>query len=612
MDNLFKNVRSEITYEVEVEKDIKVKMRDDINLSTDIYYPTIDGKIDKTPRPVLLHRTPYDKGSDRFAEEAEYFTKRGYIVVIQDNRGRYNSEGEFHKYTQDANDGYDLTEWIVDQEWCNGKIGTYGTSYGAHTQAAMASMNAKGLQAMIIDCGGFSNAYMSSARHNGAFELRQLGWAISQAKLSKEAIENPVVAKYLDEVNQEDWLLRLPWKKGHSPLKWTPAYEDYILEEWSRGEYDDYWKQPGLAGELFYDEWSDIPQIHTGGWYDSYTRTTFENYIGLSKKKKAPVRVLMGPWTHGQRSVSYAGEVDFGLTASINSLAENWDDYRLLWFDAWMKDFDNGFQDQNSLLLFIMGGGSGLKNEQERMQHGGQWRFENEWPLARTKFTPYYFLKDGSLSTHKPLNNDDSSTFKFDPDNPIPTIGGGLSGGIIAQAGAFHQIENPQFFGSKEPYLPLESRPDILVYETEVLTEDLEVTGPVTIHLEISSSAKDTDFTAKLIDVCPPNQDYPDGFHMNLTDSIMRARYRNSWEKEELMTPGEVYSLDFELYPTGNLFKSGHKIRVDISSSNFPRFDVNPNTGGPLGVDQSKIIALNTIHQSKEHASYIMLPIIPQ
>ena len=277
-----------------------------------------------------------------------------------------------------------------------------------------------------------------------------------------------------------------------------------------------------------------------------------------------------------------------------------------------MKDFDNGFQDQNSLLLFIMGGGSGLKNEQERMQHGGQWRFENEWPLARTKFTPYYLHMNGNLSADKPKNSEDSTTFKFDPDNPIPTIGGGLSGGIIAQAGAFHQIVNPQFFGSKEPYLPLESRPDILVYETEVLTEDLEVTGPVTIHLEISSSAKDTDFTAKLIDVCPPNQDYPDGFHMNLTDSIMRARYRNSWEKEELMTPGEVYSLDFELYPTGNLFKSGHKIRVDISSSNFPRFDVNPNTGGPLGVDQSKIIALNTIHQSKEHASYIMLPIIPQ
>jgi putative CocE/NonD family hydrolase len=605
-------VRSEPTYEVHVLKDVMVPMRDGVSLCTDIYLPAIDGRPIDRAWPVLMQRTPYNKEGGNIINEATYFCQRGYAVVLQDNRGRYKSEGHFHKYTQDANDGFDCVGWVAQQPWSNGTTGTFGTSYGAHTQGAMASMNPPNLSTMVVDCGAFSNAYMSSARHNGAFELRQIAWAIAQAKVSKEAAENPVVAKYLESVTQEEWLQRLPWRKGHSPLKWTPAYEEYILEEWSRGEYDDYWKQPGLAGELYYDQWSDIPQLHSGGWYDSYTRTTFENFVGLSKRKKGPIRLLIGPWTHGQRSVPHAGDVDFGPTAALNgNLAEDWNDFRTMWFDTWLKGLDTGLKDQPPMLLFIMGGGDGRMNDQGRMNHGGAWRFENEWPFARTRFTPYYLHGDGSFSPEMSKSGTASTTYEFDPNNPVPTMGGNNSGGIIARAGAFHQKERPDFYGCQEPYLALESRPDILVFQTEPLDEDVEVTGPVTVNLWISSSAPDTDFTAKLIDVCPANADYPDGFHMNLTDSIMRVRYRESYEKEKLMTPGEVVQVSFPLYPTGNLFKRGHRIRVDISSSNFPRFDVNPNTGDALGQERRKLPAQNTVHHSVDHPSHVVLPIIP-
>jgi putative CocE/NonD family hydrolase len=608
----YSKVRSESTYGVYVEKDIMTPMRDGVRLATDVYRPAVNGKPVENPFPVLLQRTPYDKEADRMVQEARYFCQRGYVVVLQDNRGRYKSEGNFHKYVQDANDGYDCVEWIATQPWSNGTTGTYGTSYGAHTQGAMASMNPPHLSTMMVDCGAFSNAYMSSARHNGAFELRQLGWAINQAKLSKEARDNPVVAKYLETVTQEAWLQCLPWRQGHSPLKWTPDYEAYIQEEWGRGEYDDYWKQPGLAGELFYDQWSDIPQLHSGGWYDSYTRTTFENFVGLATQKIGPIRLLMGPWTHGQRSVSYAGEVDFGPTASLDgNLAADWNDFRTMWFDTWLKGLDTGLKDQPPILLFIMGGGEGRMNQKGRMHHSGQWRFENDWPLPRTRFTPYYMHGDGLLGPQVPDGAETSTTFAFDPANPVPTIGGGISGGLITPAGAFHQQERPDIYGCKPPYLPLECRPDILVFQTPFLKEDIEVTGPIVVNLWISSSAVDTDFTAKLIDVCPPNQDYPDGFHMNLTDSIMRVRYRNSWEKSELMKPGEIYQISFPLYPTGNLFKRGHRIRLDISSSNFPRFDVNSNTGEPLGKERRKIMAANTIHHDPEHPSHVLLPIVP-
>ena len=604
--------QSEPTYEVHIEKDLMVPMRDGVHLATDVYRPSSNGKPIDQSFPVLLERTPYDKSARGASDLAQYFVERGYVMVRQDNRGRYKSEGSFTKYVDDANDGYDCLKWIGEQSWCNGKVGTYGTSYGAHTQGSMASTNPPYLGAMILDSGAFSNAYMSSCRHNGAFELRQVTWAFNQALVSKEAEENPVIKASLESTNITDWFSRMPWKKGLSPLKWVPDYEDYLLEIWTHSTYDDYWKQRGLCAEEYYDEWSDVPQLHFGSWYDSYTRTTCDNYTALSKIKEGPIHLLMGPWTHGQRSLSFSGDVDFGKSATLDSnLAETYDSFRLNWFDAWFKGLENGVSKQPPVLIFVMGGGNGKMNSEGRLNHGGNWRFENEWPLKRTKYINYYLQLDGTLTTILPEAINSSSRYQFDPENPVPTIGGSMSSGPgILDPGAYHQAERADKLGSKEPYLPLSSRQDVLVFQTPTLAHDVEITGPITINLWISSSAKDTDFTAKLLDIYPPSADYPDGFDMNLTDSIMRTRFRESWENPELMHPGNIYKISFPLFPTSNLFKKGHRIRVDISSSNFPRFDVNPNTGEPLGENRLQYIAENAVYHDSKHPSHIILPIV--
>ena len=606
-------IRSEPTYGVHLEKDIMVPMRDGVRLATDVYRPALNGQPVDRAFPVLLQRTPYNKESRGASETAAYFVGRGYVIMRQDTRGRYKSEGTFTKYVDDAEDGFDCVEWIAQQPWSDGQIGTYGTSYGAHTQGAMAAMNPPHLATMFINSGAFSNAFMSSCRHNGAFELRQVTWAFNQALLSKEAASDPIVREALQATNLADWFTRMPWKRGHSPLKWVPDYENYLLEIWTHSDYDDYWKQPGLCAEAHYDTWSDIPQLHMGSWYDSYTRTTCDNYTALSKQKKGPVRLLMGPWTHGQHSASYAGEVDFGPTSPLDgTLAEDYNDFLLMWFDAWLKGLDNGVREEPPVRIFVMGGGDGRKNAQGRLNHGGTWRYEQGWPLARTRYTNYYLHADDALTTQAPTTSVPPSRYQFDPDHPVPTIGGNLSSGPgILEPGAYHQQERPDKYGSREPYLPLSSRHDVLVFQTPPLEEDVEVTGPITVNLWISSSAVDTDFTAKLLDVYPANEDYPHGFDMNLTDGIMRARYRSSYEKAELMEPGEIYLLSFLLYPSSNLFRKGHRIRVDISSSNFPRFDVNPNTGEPLGSSIRKMIAENAVYHDSQHPSHVILPIIP-
>jgi hypothetical protein len=244
------------------------------------------------------------------------------------------------------------------------------------------------------------------------------------------------------------------------------------------------------------------------------------------------------------------------------------------------------------------------------LNHGGYWRNEPDWPLPETNLTPYYLHGDGSLSTLRPgSGNDETTEFTYDPSDPVPTIGGGISAADdFLPAGGFDQRGRPDLFGAQDT-LPLNVRGDVLTFQTAPLDEDFEVTGPITMRLWASSSAVDTDFTAKLIDVYPGGKDHPEGLAMNITDSILRARYRNGWDSPELMTPGEAYELVFELFPTSNVFRKGHRVRVDISSSNWPRFDVNPNTGGPLGRDRVYKTAHQTIHHGQARASHIVLPL---
>ena len=258
-----------------------------------------------------------------------------------------------------------------------------------------------------------------------------------------------------------------------------------------------------------------------------------------------------------------------------------------------------------------MGGGSGRKSDVGRMQHGGRWITGDDWPLPTVKFTPFYLQADGGLSMQKPATNGEPVSFNYDPSNPVPTIGGPLTSGMpVFEGGAFDQREADRFFGCTNPGMPLAARADVMVFETPPLTEDVAIAGPATVKLQVSSDCIDTDFTAKLIDVYPPNEDYPRGYAMNLCDGILRCRYRNSWEKPEMMTPGAVCEITIEPFAIGNLFKAGHRIRIDISSSNFPRYDLNWNTGEPQGRGLTRRIATNTVYVDATRASHVVLPLV--
>ena len=613
-------------YEVVVTRDHMVPMRDGVQLATDIYRPARNGAAIAERCPVILERTPYDKTADSRsertpevarpksrAEVAAFFVRRGYVVIYQDCRGRYASEGEFVKYLSDGDDGYDTCAWILAQPWCNGRIGTMGLSYAAHTQGALGSAGAPGVAAMFLDSGGFSNAYQGGIRQGGAFELKQATWAFNQALESPEVEADPRRHAALKAIDIRAWFGRMPWSRGDSPVSLAPEYEDYLFDQWEHGEFDGFWKQLGLYAQGFHDRFPEAAMVHMSSWYDPYPRTATENYIGLSRRKRGPVRLILGPWTHGDRQLTWAGDVDFGPRATLDgNLAPDFLTLRLRWFDRWLRGIENGVEKEPAVRLFVMGGGTGRKNSAGRLEHGGSWRAEPDWPLPDTRWTPFYLHRSGLLAPAVPEESSGFREYIYDPEAPVPTIGGTVtSGQPVMVGGAFDQREGPRFFGSREPYGPLAERADVLVFETPPLVGEVEVTGPIVVNLWVSSSAPDTDFTAKLIDVYPPSADYPSGFAMNLTDGILRARYRRSWERPEPMVPGTVYQVRIEAFPTSNRFVRGHRIRLDISSSNFPHFDANPNTGEPEGRARSRRPATNRIYLEAGRASHVVLPVIP-
>lgn len=587
-----------------------VPTSDGISLATDVHRPMLDGKMVEEPLPVLLQRTPYDKGLSARLEEAAFFTNNGYVTVVQDCRGRYDSEGGFTKYVDEGQDGYDTLAWLAEQPWCNGKIGTFGLSYAAHTQAALASLNPPNLAAMWLECGGFASAYHSGCRNGGAFELRQVTWAFREALESLKArASSDTIRAAMARQNLHEWFARLPWKPGHSPLSWAPEYEDYLMEIWGHDSFDEYWQQVGLCAVAHYGPFSDVPQVHQCSWYDPYALSTVQNYLALSETKSSAVSLIMGPWTHGGRSVTYAGNVDFGPQSTLdNSREGSFNQQRLAFFDRWLKDEDNDWTSRAPVKLFVMGGGSGRRNPEGRLEHGGKWVEETAWPPLRVSETPLYLNPGGKLSVAMPEVESGPSTYQFDPDWPVPTIGGNISSGLpIMEPGGYDQRESEEFFGSRTPYLPLASRPDVLVFQTDPLSDDLEVTGPVVVNLWISSTAVDTDFTAKLIDVYPPSRDYPEGYALNLSDGVLRTKFRMSWSSPVLMEPGRIYPICIELYPTSNLFARGHRIRLDVSSSNFPRLDVNGNTGKNPVLSPIKVKAENTVYHDHGHPSHLVL-----
>lgn len=595
-------------------ENVMVPMRDGVRLATDIYRPARQGKPLTEKLPLVFQRTPYNKKREDLVQQAEYFVRHGYVAALQDIRGRYGSEGVFSKYMNDPEDGYDSVEWLANLPYTDGRVGMWGLSYGAHSQANCAKLNPPHLRTLILNCGGMHNPWEYKVRNHGAFELtQQVGWAFAQLA---EETEDPRIREFLAGEKVEDWFAALPLKKGLNPLSISPNFEDYVLEMMTRGDYDDYFRQMTLNWAEYFEPTADIPMMHVTGWYDSYTSGTIKNYLSLTRLKKSPLRLLIGPWTHGGNTFSFAGDAEFGPEAAIPDFYTR---LHLLWFDHFLKGEKNGIEEEPPVRIFVMGTGDGHKDAGGRIYHGGYWRDAGAWPLPETKFTAYYLHGNGSLRTEPPAPNVAPTTYTYDPRRPVPTIGGSFSSQKpLLESGAFDQREReyrsnpPQgFYGSRPPYLPLKARQDVVVFQTERLERDVEIIGPITVKLYASSSAPDTDFTAKLVDVYPLSRDYPSGYEMNITDGIIRARYRSSREKQELMEPGKVYEFTIEPFPTANVFKKGHRIRLDISSSNFPRFDVNPNTGEPLGKSRRMVPADNSLYHDAEHPSHLVLPIIP-
>ena len=605
-------------YDVMCESNVMVPMRDGVRLATDIYFPAMERRRADGKFPVVLLRTPYNKVLERHVLDAKFLARRGYVCAMQDVRGRFASEGEWYAFAREAPDGYDAVEWLGTKPWGDGKVGTMGDSYAGSDQAALATLDPPHLSTMIVAVGA-SNYYHSSMRQNGALEQRFLIYAFRMATTSKEADADSGLKAALLKAYDEDmpeYIDRFPLREGATILRRLPSYERWAIDVLTHGDYDDYWKQRGYAISEYYDEHADVPTLYLGGWYDSYARNTCESYMALSKTKKSPQRLLMGPWTHAKYEEPYSGDLYFGPESPVH-----YRDLKLAWFDHYLKGMRTAAADWSPVTIFTMGaddgrpGGPGSPRvgaeHLGHVYHGGVWRSEPDWPLPGTHFTPYYLRGDGLLSAERPESGETPNVteFTFDPTDPVPTMGGGISAvDQFMRAGGFDQRGRPDFHGCNDT-LQLNARSDVVTFQTPPLAEDVEVTGPIEMHLWAASSAADTDFTAKLIDVYPPGDGYPDGLAINITDSIIRARYRNGWDSPELLEPGQAYELVFQLYPTSNVFRKGHRIRLDISSSNWPRFDVNPNTGGPLGRDRSYRVANQTVYHDAERASHVVLPL---
>ena len=627
-------------YATVVAKDVMVPMRDGVRLATDIYRPAVDGEPAPGRFPTVLGRTSYDKTWPELWVEpvADFFTPRGYVVALQDLRGRSNSEGTGQYYhsanAHEGEDGYDSVEWIAGQPWSNGRVGMVGSSHGGIVQTMASLARPPHLTALWVDVAP-TNIFAHEAREGGAMGLDMFYALFLHAYDSQEIKDDPAARREIIEgwESIRTYLDSMPFKPGQTPLRLVPNLEKVLFHYYWDGEYNEFWGQEACDQERYFHKAADIPAVFSDGWYDAFATAATGQYAAMSEKNGSPQRLIIGPWNHeGMRSgATHCGDADFGPDAAFGNRVYN--ELRLRWFDRWLKDIDTGVEEEAPVRVFVMGGGGGRRNEDGRLSHGGRWRHEREWPLARTEPTEYYLRSGGTLNTAPPGDDGPPVSFTHDPDSPVPTIASNALGmyelaklraGVSEQsvrvtsrmrplvmAGGAHQKEEPEIFGCKTPYPLLADRPDVLVFQTDPLEDDVEVTGAIDVALWIASTAVDTDFTAKLLDVYPPNEDYPQGYHLNLTDSIIRTRYRDGFERGELMQLGEICQVRIALPPTSNLFKAGHRIRVDVSSSSFPKFDVNPNTGEPVGRHTHTVKARNTVYLDREHPSHVVLPIIP-
>jgi len=555
-------------------------MRDGVHLTADIYRPDTDQKV-----PAILSRTPYDKGSLRnfdFTLNAIRAAEQGYAVIFQDVRGRWLAEGDFYPFTSEVEDGYDSVEWVAAQPWCSGPVGMVGGSYIGATQWLAAIAQAPHLKAIAPNITS-SDYYEGWAYQGGAFQLgAMLFWNVPTLASDRAARGGNMQRVEHLLIEGDDLMPHYE----HLQLKTLPILQEdglssYYFDWLAHPTYDSYWK--AIAVKERYGQ-VNVPVLNLGGWYDLFLMGTLENFVRMQSEGGSPAarsgqRLLIGPWSHGAFTGLFP-DFNYGVMSGQDVIDIS--AIQLRFFDYHLKGLTNGLTDEPPVRIFVMG--------------SNQWRDEQEWPLARTQYTPWYLHGEGNLSPAVPAE-EAADSYVYDPRDPTPTIGGstfmaGLALGIHA--------------GPKDQR-PAEARPDVLVYSSEVLTQPLEVTGPLKVTLYAATSAPDTDFVARLCDV------YPDGASRLLAEGIIRARYRQGTDQARPITPNEVYEYTIDLVATSNVFLPGHRVRLDIMSASFPRFDRNLNNGKPLGEDTlaDAQTAQQTIFHDSSRPSHILLPVIP-
>jgi len=572
---------------VRVERDVVIPLRDGTATVADVFRPEPEGRY-----PVLLSRTPYGKGTAGLAYgwfQPIRPASEGYVVVLQDVRGRFGSGGTFKPFHQEIDDGFDSVEWAARQPWSNGRVGMTGLSYVGATQWLAAAAQPPNLQAIFPGLTA-SDYYDGWTYQGGAFELGfNLTWAaiflalaeLPRSELPADQMQGLLNGLYGIVFDNQRALM-------HLPLASLPAFAHDVVapyyKEWLRHPTrDEYWDSVCIEDAH--------PRIHTpafnlGGWYDLFVKGTLRNYSGMRANGPTEIaregqKLLVGPWSHGTALGAQVGQTVFGQGAQV--LLE---ELQMRWFDHWLKDIPNGIDSEPPVQVFTMG--------------ANRFTDFDAWPPREATMTPYYFHSngaaatargDGMLSTEAP-GNERADHFVYDPMNPCPTVGGALFPYPL-------DVPPGQWDQSK-----VEARPDVLCYTTPVFDRDFEIAGPVEVRLWAASSARDTDFTAKLVDVLP------DGTPMNLCDSIIRARYRHGYRSVALLDPGQPVELTIDLQGMAAVFQAGHRLRVEISSSNFPRFDRNTNTGKLIATDTELIVATNSVLHDASHPSAIILPVV--
>ncbi|MDY0098935.1 MAG: CocE/NonD family hydrolase [Bacteroidales bacterium] len=560
--------------DIRIERHKAVPMSDGVILYADIYRPAASGRY-----PTIVTRTPYGVQRDGVHEMMVKFARHGYAVVVQDVRGRYESEGKWEPFRDEAKDGYETIEWAAQQSFSNGRVATQGGSYLGHNQWAVATSNPPHLVAAFPSLAS-TNIYANWLTMGGAFRLSfNYGWGVVRMPDRIMLPQYWHTEKYMPEnLKYDNVLMHLPLNDMDLAFEGSPVrhYRDWLEHE----SYDKYWKS--ISDEERFNKVA-VPVYTLGGWFDIFLMGTINGYVGVKNhgatpEAKAGTKMIIGPWGHGPTQ-SFGG-IDFTPSAYIDMF-----DLQLRFYDYHLKGIKNGLDFEKPIQLFYMG--------------INKWRSESDWPVPGTEYRELYITGKGSansvrgngeLSFVKPANSG-KDIYRYDPLNPVPTTGGNNCCGTPTIAGPADQR-------------PLERREDMLVYTSDYLTEPVTIAGPVRMKLFASTDGRDTDWMIKLTDVSP------DGYSMPVAEGILRARFREGLDKMKLLTPNQVYSYDIELTSTANVFLPGHRIRIDITSSNFPQFDRNPNTGEPLGTSSVTRVATQTVYHGGQNATCIILPLV--